>query len=1218
MGSNPSPHDDGASALSAPSCSMIFSRPLYFFRMICTIDFSVWKLVAASKLSEWRLDTPLVNVVGNLISLQRVHRWTPTPPAPGCSETTTTPETLTLAAKTNLGQRRVTPDAGASGWRLHLDCEIFGTSKKSITASVEPSEESAPCSVIRLSPSPASSFQGDEVGKIRSCESLSSTSVSLPFATVSQNSQFKTTNGSGSAASSSAGAHLSSDFCIRGLFLNTNTAQQFRSLNRRQYIEQVMVPLLQMLEETLTRLQLPTAHWNSLATYSTVETHPTSCCSSPGSGRNKNDLLDVFLPQLLSCNTRFDNLISLSSRFLLVCFADLKNHLYYYNVATPVLRPTIEFRVIRPSLSMSDSSTLHRCACNPCGSHYCNYTSRQHEGDEAIRISSDAVVENDRGSLPLNLTRNELAGLGEVLLVGSADADRPRMGCLGACVLLKYNRQKPIDFADGTDTRASSSSSSLTNTGDDHDDHQWLIEVFVPLTQEIDRVTQQQTPSPEAFAHSCTHEEDTIKLGLTGRCCRIFRRLGIRWLSTNACVVPLWSFFVLLHARLRTSPADVPSHSDDKPQSETMNTVISPQDAKDLSEPHCFSHSTCNILLRAIGCGKTEWPLSAHGPSTLCPIAAAVCCVDTGSQDVLGWPMRSVLFSLGYLGLCDGILPLLAYRDGLQGPQLFRGTRDTVSFSQLLYIWMPPKTAFILREPPSKGDPSLAPPNITTRSARVTDGWLRCVAPDPVGNKQDRRGSAPGAAPGITFTVDLRRHLDPTVSQADAVNLNIQLIRWRILPSFDATRLQKLRFLLIGMGTLGCAIARTLVGWGVTHMSLMDSGRVALSSPVRQGLYIHEDATWGASRGKLKVVAAKERLHEIRPDLCLNAIPLEVPTPGHPRFLVPSATHNLEQVLHFLERLIDGHDIVLLLTDSRESRWLPSLLVSSRDFRENGNLSQNASSINLLASDDVAAGSARTAELPGFQEEGQHTIQQIFSGCSRSLFQTPPTFRRPVCITVALGFDSFVVMRHGHRYGDKPTSQTTGSNQPLACYFCNDLAAPADSIAHRPLDEQCTVTRPGVSGIAASVATELIAALSQHPLAPDPPHSSVDYGPPTQRGLGTPASSSNVSRSPEKPSAATESCLGVVPHTIRGSLGTFQLSCTQTEAFEHCICCSEPVCKMYCSKDKMRFIEAAIRSSESLEQLSGLAQLKQCCREAEVLCFDTVDSATPDDDFTFC
>ena len=46
---------------------------------------------------------------------------------------------------------------------------------------------------------------------------------------------------------------------------------------------------------------------------------------------------------------------------------------------------------------------------------------------------------------------------------------------------------------------------------------------------------------------------------------------------------------------------------------------------------------------------------------------------------------------------------------------------------------------------------------------------------------------------------------------------------------------------IIFVGTLGCAVARALLGWGVRQITLVDNGRVSYSNPSRQCLFEFED-----------------------------------------------------------------------------------------------------------------------------------------------------------------------------------------------------------------------------------------------------------------------------------------------------------------------------------------------------------------------------------------
>ncbi|KAG8894439.1 Autophagy protein 7, partial [Tulasnella sp. 403] len=320
---------------------------------------------------------------------------------------------------------------------------------------------------------------------------------------------------------------------------------------------------------------------------------------------------------------------------------------------------------------------------------------------------------------------------------------------------------------------------------------------------------------------------------------------------------------------------------------------------------------------------------------------------------------------------------------------------------------------------------------------------------------------------------DLAPMMDPTRLADQAVDLNLKLMRWRILPELDLEKVSALKCLLLGAGTLGCYVARTLMGWGVRKITFVDSARVSFSNPVRQPLFEFEDCLEG---GKPKAATAAARLKKIFPGVDATGHEFTIPMPGHP--IPPQSVDQTKADVAKLEQLIGEHDAVFLLMDSRESRWLPTVIAGAKG---------------------------------------------------------------KIVINCALGFDTYLVMRHGVR-----ESLSAADAQRLGCYYCNDVVAPADedvqSLKDQTLDQMCTVTRPGLASIASSTAVELLVSLVQH-----------------SKGVHAPSPPMANSANTQHRSVGDEynSVLGLVPHQMRGYLARFNTLHITGAAFGSCTGCSE-------------------------------------------------------------
>ncbi|RMZ92029.1 hypothetical protein DV736_g746, partial [Chaetothyriales sp. CBS 134916] len=369
--------------------------------------------------------------------------------------------------------------------------------------------------------------------------------------------------------------------------------------------------------------------------------------------------------------------------------------------------------------------------------------------------------------------------------------------------------------------------------------------------------------------------------------------------------------------------------------------------------------------------------------------------------------------------------------------------------------------------------PKRAPTTLSAESAAATAVQAKkspdadpSGLPKVVGWERDIRNKLAGRH------VNLTEYMDPLKLADSAVDLNLKLMKWRIAPNLDLESIQNTKCLLLGAGTLGSYVSRNLLGWGVRHVTFVDNGTVSFSNPVRQPLFTFTDCLDG---GKAKAPTAAAALKAIYPGVTAEGHVLSVPMAGHPVTDEAWAKAEYEK----LRQLIDEHDAIFLLMDSRESRYLPTVMGKAAN---------------------------------------------------------------KIVVNAALGFDTYVVMRHGTR----PTA--TAGDETLGCYFCNDVVAPSDSMKDLTLDQQCTVTRPGIAAIASALLVELLVSIIQHPLkaaAPATATSTIN-----DRGHGDSA-------------AGADHPLGLVPHQIRGFLGRFDSLKIVGKAYDCCSACSEIVIKEY-------------------------------------------------------
>jgi ubiquitin-like modifier-activating enzyme ATG7 len=113
------------------------------------------------------------------------------------------------------------------------------------------------------------------------------------------------------------------------------------------------------------------------------------------------------------------------------------------------------------------------------------------------------------------------------------------------------------------------------------------------------------------------------------------------------------------------------------------------------------------------------------------------------------------------------------------------------------------------------------------------------------------------------------------------------------------------------------------LAWGYTNkITFVDSGRVSFSNPVRQCLFTFADSQ---KPDNFKATIAAERLKEVYPNVDARGVVMGIPMPGHSVGSDPEQHAKLMKTTLELEELVKEHDVVFLLLDSREARWLPTV-----------------------------------------------------------------------------------------------------------------------------------------------------------------------------------------------------------------------------------------------------------------------------------------------------
>lgn len=170
----------------------------------------------------------------------------------------------------------------------------------------------------------------------------------------------------------------------------------------------------------------------------------------------------------------------------------------------------------------------------------------------------------------------------------------------------------------------------------------------------------------------------------------------------------------------------------------------------------------------------------------------------------------------------------------------------------------------------------------------------------------------------IPFMRDMNKIMGKTTSSTSIVSTNSRIIGTE-LKNFDMEIITKTKCLIIGTGTLCCNAIRNMISWGITNITVVGDETVSRIDIIKQNIYLLDDL------GKNKAKAIEKNLKKLYGKINITGIDIRIPEPDDREENMDVLQNTLEQI----DQLFRDNHVILLLTETIESKWLPTVLATA-------------------------------------------------------------------------------------------------------------------------------------------------------------------------------------------------------------------------------------------------------------------------------------------------